>query len=255
MDSTIDQQAYDRGSTLFSPDGRLYQVEYAREAVERGSPSVGVVAGDGVVLAARKRRRSPLLASDTIAKLHSIDDHVAVASAGHAADARQLVDLARRASQHHRVRYGEPIGVDALATHLADRIQTNTQEGGARPYGVALLVAGVERNRGGQAKLFEVDPSGTASGWNAVAIGTGAEDHIRFFEERFDEASERASDEADGTNNADDDRAWRRTTAIDALQQTAEGDLDVDQLAVWELDAEHTEVLSESTIERHLAAS
>src|SRR6056297_110613 len=99
MDGTAHQQAYDRGHTIFSPDGRLYQVEYARQAVERGSPAVGVQAADGVVLAALKRLASPLLDSGSVEKVHQIDDHIAIASAGHAADARRLVDHARLAAQ------------------------------------------------------------------------------------------------------------------------------------------------------------
>ena len=89
------QQAYDRGITIFSPDGRLYQVEYAREAIKRGTASVGVRTDDGVVLAADRQVRSPLLEADSIEKLHRVDEHVAVASAGHVADARHLVEFAR----------------------------------------------------------------------------------------------------------------------------------------------------------------
>ncbi|WP_247729343.1 archaeal proteasome endopeptidase complex subunit alpha [Halovivax limisalsi] len=174
------RQAYDRGQTIFSPDGRLYQVEYAREAVERGSPAVGVRAADGVVLAARKRLASPLLDADSVAKLHRVDDHLAIASAGHAADARQLVERARLEAQRHRLRYGEPAPVDSVTTDLADHVQESTQTGGTRPFGAALLVAGVDPSgtadpSAGHGQLYEVDPSGTPYGWQAVGIGDGAD--------------------------------------------------------------------------------
>ncbi|WP_121821598.1 archaeal proteasome endopeptidase complex subunit alpha [Halostella salina] len=163
-----DQTAYDRGVTVFSPDGRLYQVEYAREAVTRGHPVVGVRYDDGVALAANGRRRSPLQEADSVEKLHAVDDHLGIATAGHVADARRLVDHARVTAQRERLRYGEPMPVEALAKSLADLVQETTQTGGARPFGAALLVAGVDRD--GPA-LYEVDPSGTPTGWRAAAVG------------------------------------------------------------------------------------
>src|SRR5699024_2248274 len=108
MQGQNQQQAYDRGTTIFSPDGRLYQVEYAREAVERGSTSLGVRTEEGVVLVAEQQVRSPLMEGSSIEKLHKVDDHIAVGSAGHVADARQLVDFAREQAQVERLRYGEP---------------------------------------------------------------------------------------------------------------------------------------------------
>jgi proteasome alpha subunit len=163
------QQAYDRGITIFSPDGRLYQVEYAREAVKRGTPSIGVRTSDGVVLLVDKRLSSPLMEAASVEKLHKADDHVGIASAGHVADARQLVDFARRVAQVNRLRYEEPIDVETLTKEVTDHVQQYTQIGGARPFGVALLVAGVDRD--GQPRLFETDPSGTPYEWRAIAVG------------------------------------------------------------------------------------
>ncbi|WP_135822533.1 archaeal proteasome endopeptidase complex subunit alpha [Halostella litorea] len=184
-----DQTAYDRGVTVFSPDGRLYQVEYAREAVTRGHPTVGVRYADGVALAADGRRRSSLQVADSVEKLHAVDDHLGVATAGHVADARRLVDLARVTAQRERLRYGEPMPVEALAKSLADAVQETTQTGGARPFGVALLVAGVDRD--GPA-LYEVDPSGTPTAWRAVAVGGdgGLLDHLEgTYEPGLDESA------------------------------------------------------------------
>ncbi len=176
------QQAYDRGITIFSPDGRLYQVEYAREAVERGSATVGIRTADGVVLAADRQARSPLIERESIEKIHSIDSHAGVASAGHVADARQLVDFARQQAQIEQLRYDELIGVETLTKRITDHVQQYTQTGGARPFGVALLVGGVDD---GEPRLFETDPSGTPYEWQAVAIGGGQEAIRGFLEAEY----------------------------------------------------------------------
>ncbi|MFB6307738.1 MAG: archaeal proteasome endopeptidase complex subunit alpha [Haloarculaceae archaeon] len=177
-----EQQAYDRGITIFSPDGRLYQVEYAREAVKRGTASVGVRTADGVVLAADRHARSPLVERDSIEKIHRADDHVGIASAGHVADARQLIDVARRQAQVNQLRYDERIDVESLTKEVTDYIQQYTQTGGARPFGVALIVGGVED---GEPRLFETDPSGTPYEWQAVAVGGSREEIQSFLETEY----------------------------------------------------------------------
>ena len=180
-----DQQAYDRGTSIFSPNGRIYQVEYAREAVEQGSPVVGVTDDTGLVLAATVSTRSPLVETESVEKLYTIDDHLVVGGSGHAADTRRLVDLARRTAQEERIRYEEPITADALATAIADHLHDHTQTGGARPYGSALLVAG----HGDTPRLLEVDPSGSTRAWRANAIGSGSQeivDHLEGAYERED---------------------------------------------------------------------
>ncbi|PSP80507.1 proteasome endopeptidase complex, archaeal, alpha subunit [Halobacteriales archaeon QS_1_68_20] len=189
MQGQAQQQAYDRGITIFSPDGRLYQVEYAREAVKRGTASIGVRTEEGVVLAVDKRIRSPLLEGESVEKLHKADDHVGIASAGHVADARQLIDFARRQSQVNRLRYDEPIGIETLTKEVTDHIQQYTQVGGARPFGVALIVGGVED---GQPRLFETDPSGTPYEWKALAVGADRGEIEDYLEEHYDEGMELA---------------------------------------------------------------
>ena len=184
MQGNSQQQAYDRGITIFSPDGRLYQVEYAREAVKRGTASVGVRTTDGVVLAADTRVRSPLLERSSVEKLHKIDDHVGIASAGHVADARQLIGFARRDAQVNQLRYEEPIDVESLTKDITDQIQQYTQTGGARPFGVALIVGGIQN---GEPRLFETDPSGTPYEWQALAVGGNREDLLSYFEEEYRE--------------------------------------------------------------------
>ena len=182
-----DQRAYDRGTSIFSPDGRLYQVEYAREAVERGSASVGVKTADGVVLAARRRVRSSLMDPASVEKLHQVDDHLGVASAGNAADARRLVEFAREITQRDRLTYDEPMGVEALTKEVADRVQEYTQTGGARPFGTALLVGGVTPDGAsdGRPVLYETDPSGTPSAWDAAAVGRDSAEIRAFLEGEY----------------------------------------------------------------------
>lgn len=163
------QAAYDRAITVFSPDGRLFQVEYAREAVKTGSTSIGIVCSDGIVLLAHKRVSSPLLIGGSTEKIFTIDSHIAASSSGLVADARKLVDYARVEAQKHRLTFDEEIPIELLAKHVGDHIQFYTQFGGARPYGVSFLIAGVD----GGMRLFETDPSGALFEYKATAIGSG----------------------------------------------------------------------------------
>ncbi len=184
MQGQSQQQAYDRGITIFSPDGRLYQVEYAREAVKRGTASIGIRTEDGVVLAVDKRIRSPLMERTSVEKIHKADDHIGIASAGHVADARQLIDFARRQAQINQLRYDEPIGVETLTKAVTDHIQQYTQVGGARPFGVALIIGGIEN---GEPRLYETDPSGTPYEWQALAVGADRGDIEDYLEEHYRE--------------------------------------------------------------------
>jgi proteasome alpha subunit len=176
-----EQGAFDKHITVFSPDGRLYQVEYAREAVKRGTPAVGIAVEDGIVLMTHKRVL-PLQRPETIEKLYKIDEHIVFAAAGLQADARALVDMARQVAQQHRVTYDEPVGVPALTESLCDHMRSATH-GGYRPYGVGFLVAGVEFE---EAKLYETDPSGTFIGYDAVAIGANRHKMMEILETEYD---------------------------------------------------------------------
>jgi proteasome alpha subunit len=181
------QMGYDRAITVFSPDGRLYQVEYAREAVKRGTTAVGIKAKDGVVLIVDKRVSSKLLEASSIEKIFKIDEHIGVASSGLVGDARSLVDRARVECQINRVSYDDPIEVETLAKKLCDHMQTLTQYGGIRPYGTALLIAGVSD---GDCRLFETDPSGTLLEYKATGIGIGRPAAMKVFEEEYNPESE-----------------------------------------------------------------
>ncbi|NHN59427.1 MULTISPECIES: archaeal proteasome endopeptidase complex subunit alpha [Halorussus] len=185
MQGQSQQQAYDRGITIFSPDGRLYQVEYAREAVKRGTASIGIRTEGGIVLAVDKRIRSELMERTSVEKIHKADDHIGIASAGHVADARQLIDFARRQAQVNRLRYGEPVGVETLTKEVTDHIQQYTQVGGARPFGVALIIGGIED---GEPRLYETDPSGTPYEWRALAVGADRGEIQEYLEDNYSEA-------------------------------------------------------------------
>jgi proteasome alpha subunit len=177
------QMGYDRAITVFSPDGRLYQVEYAREAVKRGTTAVGIKCNEGIVLIVDKRVSSRLLEPSSIEKIFKIDEHIGVASSGLVGDARALVDRARVESQVNRVSYDEKIDVETLAKKLCDHMQVYTQFGGARPYGTALLIVGISD---GEPRLFETDPSGTLLEYKATGIGTGRPAVMKTFDEEFD---------------------------------------------------------------------
>lgn len=180
---------YDRAITMFSPDGRLYQVEYAREAVKRGTTAIGIKCRTGVVLLVDKRVSSRLLEPSSIEKIFKIDEHVGVASSGLVGDARALVERARVEAQSNRITYGEPIDIETLAKKLCDHMQTYTLFGGARPYGTALLIAGVDVSANGtpRYRLFETDPSGTLLEYLATGIGIGRQSVMKLFESEYTE--------------------------------------------------------------------
>jgi proteasome alpha subunit len=172
---------YDRAITVFSPDGRLYQVEYAIETVRRGTLAIGVKSKDGVVLAVEEKTRKLQISSVT-QKIFQVDDHIGVAAAGYIPDARTQVDHARFFAQSNRLIYDEPVDVEGVAKNIADMAQQFTQYAGVRPFGVALILAGVDKNG---SNLFLTDPSGTYIGYDAVAIGAGSDQVTDFLEKSF----------------------------------------------------------------------
>ncbi len=177
----LPQMGYDRAITVFSPDGRLFQVEYAREAVKRGATAIGIKTKEGVILIADKRVASRLLEADTIEKIYKIDEHICAATSGLVADARVLVERARIEAQINRLTYDEPISVKELAKRICDFKQQYTQYGGVRPFGVSLLIAGVDS----VPKLYETDPSGALLEYKATAIGMGRNTVMEYFEKEY----------------------------------------------------------------------
>ncbi|MEM0136869.1 MAG: archaeal proteasome endopeptidase complex subunit alpha [Thermoplasmata archaeon] len=176
--------AYDRAITVFSPEGRLYQVEYAREAVKMGSTTIGIKFKDGVALIIDKKVRSRLIEPKSIEKIYIIDEHIGAASSGLMADARVLVDYARMTAQIEKVTYGEKIGVEPLVKKISDYVQQYTQYGGVRPFGTSLLVAGIDDT---DVYLFETEPSGAFTGYKASCIGRGRETIMAIFEKEYQE--------------------------------------------------------------------
>ncbi|MBI5061224.1 MAG: archaeal proteasome endopeptidase complex subunit alpha [Candidatus Aenigmarchaeota archaeon] len=184
------QMGYDRAIVVFSPEGRMYQVEYARKAVEKATTALGVTFNGGVVLVAA-RSVQKLLIPESTEKISKIDEHIGSASCGILADCRVLIDYARVRAQVNRITYSEPIEVYALVRDISDRKQRFTQMGGIRPYGVSLLIAGIDGNGPGVGRLFETDPSGTIREWKAHAIGRGAKDARKVLMEEYKEGMSR----------------------------------------------------------------
>ena len=176
-------RGYDMTPTMYSPDGRIYQVEYALETVKRGTLAIGIKGKDGVIIAVEEKSRA-LQVSEITQKIFQIDDHIAAAAAGYIPDARVQVDNARYFSQSNKLTYDEPVEIETVAKHIADQNHQFTQYSGVRPYGVALIIAGVDRNG---SNVFIIDPSGTFVSYAAVAIGLGADDVNGFLEKNYKE--------------------------------------------------------------------
>jgi proteasome alpha subunit len=164
--------AYDRAITVFSPDGRLFQVEYASETVKRGATVLGIASPDGVVLAAEERATSKLQDPTFMWKIFQIDEHVGAAVAGLSCDAHILVDQARVYAQSNRLLYDEPIDVEILTRRIGEIKQLYTQHAGVRPFGISMLFGGIDRKG---SRLFWTDPSGAFLAYKAWAIGAGGD--------------------------------------------------------------------------------
>jgi 20S proteasome subunit alpha 5 len=182
----LTRSEYDRGVNTFSPEGRLFQVEYAIEAIKIGTTAVGITTSEGVILAVEKRLLSPLQEPGSVEKIYEIDSHIGCAMSGLSADARTLVDHARSESQYHRFTFNEPMPVESLTQAVCD-LALNFGEGDeettmARPFGVALLVAGWDHKG---PVLYHTDPSGTFTRFDAKAIGAGSEGAQTALQEQF----------------------------------------------------------------------
>lgn len=177
------KMGYDRAIVTFSPDGRLFQVEYAREAIKRAATCVGLKYKDGVVLAGLKPS-DKLSDEKGSRKIHQIDEHIGAASAGLVGDTRVLINEARNRAQVYRISYQEKIDVRSLAEEIGDYKQQHTQYGGLRPMGVSFLIGGVYK---GTSMLFETDVGGDIYGWHAQIIGKGREGGREILEEEWEE--------------------------------------------------------------------
>lgn len=227
---------YDGAITIFSPEGRIYQVEYALELVKRGSPIVGVRSKEGVVLAAMEPKLSKLAAPSNSKKIFKIDDHVGVAIAGLSPDARVLIRQARLYSQSNRMTYDEPVDVEDLTSGVGDLLQRYTQNAGVRPFGVSLLFGGVDEFR---VSLISTDPSGSYRGYKATSMGRNSEKAKKILADHY--RDEITLDEAVGL-------------AIDALKEAADEELSASGMNIAVISAESRvfKTLSEEEIQRYL---
>ncbi len=161
---------YDRAITMFTPDGRLLQVEYAKKTVKLGNTAIGMVCKDGVLLVADKRIVDKLVIPEAIEKVFQIDDHIMATASGIISDARVLIERSQIKAQQHRVAYDTPVDVLSITKDVCNLKQITTQSGGYRPFGVSLLIAGIDESG---IKLFETDPTGIFYQYKATVIGEG----------------------------------------------------------------------------------
>lgn len=174
-------RGYDMTPTMYSPDGRIYQVEYAIETVKRGTLALGISTKEGIILAVEEKPRT-LQTKNITQKIFQVDFHIGIAAAGYIPDARVQVDGARFFSQGNKMTYDESVEVATVAKYLADQAHQFTQYGGVRPNGVAMIIAGIDQK--GES-IYITDPSGTYVQYSAIAIGNGSDDVNEFFEKFY----------------------------------------------------------------------
>ena len=224
-------RGYDMTPTMYSPDGRIYQVEYAIETVKRGTLALGISTKEGVIMAVEEKPRT-LQTKNITQKIFQVDHHIGVAAAGYIPDARVQVDGARFFSQGNKMTYDESVEIGTVAKYLADQAHQFTQYGGVRPNGVAMIIAGVDQK--GES-VYVTDPSGTYVQFSAIAIGAGSDDVNEFLEKYYnkdmslDEAAALAiaaiNLKADKKDDIDNVKMAKNTSASKIFEKISEDDL------------------------------
>ncbi len=227
---------YDTSTGIFSPEGRIFAAEYAKKAVEQGETAIGILVEEGVVLLARKKLQ-PLHEPDSVEKISQIDEHVGTAASGFMADARRLISDARVKAQSYWLTFEERIPAEALADYVCDVKAQFTQGGGARPYGVALIIASVDYD--GSPRLFVTDPVGTYWGFLAAVIGRGSVPAGDYLKENY--RRDMALTDA-------------ITLAADALRHAGDADLSPETVEIAKIPVETTKFykLTHSEIENFI---
>ena len=172
---------YDRAATMFAPDGHILQVEYAEKTIRLGSASIGIVCKDSVVIVSDRRRRDNLVVEESANKINEIDDHIISVSAGISSDARVLIDKARLLAQQHRITYDSEPSTESIVRDIADVKQQFTQYGGARPFGVSMMFAGIND----EAVLYTTDITGNYLRYKANAIGENDEKIRKILRDKY----------------------------------------------------------------------
>ena len=227
-------RGYDMTPTMYSPDGRIYQVEYAMETVKRGTLAIGVCSKDGVIIAVEEKART-LQTTNITQKIFQVDFHIGIAAAGYIPDARIQVDSARFFSQGTRMTYDESVEIATVAKYLADQSHQFTQYSGVRPNGVSLIIAGIDQK--GES-IYVTDPSGTYVQYAAIAIGAGSDDVNTFFEKHYNQDMSMA------------DTATLAIAAINLKNEQKDGTGDI-KMAKITTEAKVFEMISESDLKNY----
>ncbi len=175
---------YDRAITVFSPDGRLLQVEYARTTVRNSPTAIGMQYKTGVLIVGDKRILEKFVIPQSVEKVYIIDDHIIASPAGIIGDGRVLIEKARTIAQSYKYFYDHPIDVRSLVKEIADIKQAYTQYGGTRPFGVSIIFAGIDDTG---KHIFVTEPGGMFWEYKAVAIGEGEQTVMKVLEKEYRE--------------------------------------------------------------------
>jgi proteasome alpha subunit len=231
--------AYDRAITVFSPDGRLFQVEYALETVNRGATILGVACSEGIVLGAEERKESALQDERFMWKLFEVDQHLGAAVVGLGSDARILIDQARVYAQSNKLMYDEAIDVEVVAKRVGDIKQLYTQHAGVRPFGVSIIFGGIDKTGN---RIFATDPSGSIRGWKAVAFGVGRETVEGILKTDYNENMELKA-------------ATELTVRSLVKAQEARGEKPGVKIAIIPASTKKMEILSDADVEKYMKSS